>query len=110
MSTEETRYHVIVKLSAADPLRLQKLVPALQAALDRISIAPVEQVFRSATADVFGYFIRSNLRAHQILAAIEAPNGGPFLDGKDAVFVFEVGSQFSAGVGFTRAATWLQRH
>ena len=110
MVSETRRYHVIIKLQAADPQRLVQIVPRLQAALERASVSNIEQVFRSATADIFGYFIQSKLSAQQVLVAIETPAGEPFLDGKDAVFVFVVGEQFMAGKGFTRAGTWLQRH
>lgn len=115
METTERRFLVIVRVANPSPANLAVLVPELQAALGRMSSAPIEQAFRSVGADIFGYFMLSKLNAHQILARIESPgtlfkHGTPILPGGDAVFVLEVGADFSSGEGFTRAGTWLQRH
>lgn len=113
---DEKRYLVVAKLGSSNPERLIELVPAFQKALSKLSSVTIEQAIRSATADVFGYFIKSRLKAAQIVAAIESPGTSyvkieePFLSREDALFVMEVGSDFHASSGFTRAATWLQRH
>jgi len=85
-----------------------------------MSTEPIEQAFRSVTADMFGYFIRTKLVARQIAAAIESPGKQawiydkttvpPFLNNQDAILVVEIGEDFLAGRGFTRAGTWLQHH
>ncbi len=119
--TEETRrYLVIVELSDTAIERLQILVPRLQNILARLSTEPPQQAFRSVSADMFGYFIRSTLVAGQISARIESPGKQgprhgppieqPVLLGKDSLFIIEIGEDFSAGRGFTRAGAWLQHH
>ena len=120
---ETRRYLVILSLKTTEPARLQALVPSLKEVLSSVSREPIEQVFRSVTADVFGFFIRSRLAAGQIVAAIESPgkawwqkdNGRipdvePFLQTGDALMVVEIGEDFVAGFGFTRAGNWLQHH
>lgn len=117
------RYLVIINLKSAEPARLQTIVPPLKIVLSSVSTEPIEQVFRSVTADVFGFFIRSRLVAGQIVAAIESPGKkswqrdddripdiAPFLQSGDGLMVVEMGEDFKATVGFTRAQTWLQRH
>ena len=117
------RYLVILSLKSTEPARLQTLVPTLKEVLSNVSTEPIEQVFRSVKADVFGFFIRSRLVAGQIVAAIESPGKdqwlrdhdripdiAPFLQSGDGLMVVEIGEDFKATVGFTRAQTWLQRH
>lgn len=93
-----------------------ELVPALQKELASMSEAPPEQAFRSVTADMFGYFIKTKMVSRQIVAAIQSPRQlSPrdyftILEGKDKLFVMEVGADFMGTEGFTRATTWLQRH
>ena len=114
--SDPVRYLVLVKLHDSSPAKLVKLVPRLQEQLSRLSKATPEQVFRSATADVFGYFISSTLKARQIVAAIESPGSSylsdvePILDGKDGLFVLELADDFTATTGFTRSGTWLQHN
>ncbi len=110
MDPRAKRYQVIVKLDSSDLKRVSNLVPRLNSELSRIAQGPIELVFRSATADLFGYFVCSTLSASKILATMQTPARDPFLDGKDSLFVFEVGDDFSAAAGFSRSATWLQRH
>ncbi len=119
MAEESRRYLVIVSLSNTTPLRLQNLVPQLQDLLRGLSTEPIEQVFRSVNADVFGYLLRSKLVAGQVRAAIETPQRDssttapivePVLEGGDNVLVVEVGKDFSGSQGFSRQQTWLQRH
>jgi hypothetical protein len=112
------RYIVVLQLKDASPSRLRNLVPGLLSIFTRLSDGhPAEQVFRSATGDIFGYVISSKLNAPQIRAAIESPGRSDFgaqedvvLEGGDATFVLEIGKDFAAGPGFTRVGTWLQRH
>lgn len=122
MDSETRRYLVLLQLGNASPDRLKTVVPGLKSVLERLSTEPIEQAFRSATADIFGYFIRSKRNATQISATIESPAKdpwfmkegepmiGPFLDSGDAILVIEGGSDFCAGRGFTRVGTWLQHH
>ena len=121
--SETTRYLVILNLKSTEPTRLQTLVPSLKEVLSNVSTEPIEQVFLSVTADVFGFFVRSRLVAGQIVAAIQSPGKNlwqqhndripdiaPFLQSGDGLMVLEIGEDFRATVGFTRAQTWLQRH
>lgn len=121
MADEAYRYLVILHLNDSSVDRLRTLIPSLQKVLERISIAPTEQLFRSVTADVFGYLITSRLEPGQISAAIESPNRkhrdlnepgaiDPFMTNSDGIAVIEIGDKFTAGYGFTRAGTWLQHH
>ncbi len=115
----EARYFAaILELGDARPDRLVTLVPLLKAQLDKLSTeAPVEQIFRSVSADVFAYAIKSKLNSGQIKAAIESPGDRihpeksvePFLFSRDHLLVMEIGVDTTAGEGFTRFGTWLQR-
>ncbi len=117
---ELSRYLVVVQLIDTRPSRLSELVPRLQDQLTQLSKTPIEKVFRSATADLFGYFIKTNMKAVQISAALQSPGpayGGtldrrslPFLNGDDTLFILEVGNDFIAGQDFARPMTWLQRN
>ena len=73
---ERRTFLVIFQLNNASHQRLATMIPRLTALLGRLSKEPIEQAFRSATADLFGYSIISNLNAAQIKAAIESPGGG----------------------------------
>ena len=116
MPNEGTRYLVVLQLGNAQPERLAEVVQGTQSVLEQISTEPVELAFRSATADIFGYLLRTKFHAGQINGRLESPSKyafrgqQPFLDNKDAVLVVEVGEDFRAGVGFTRVGTWLQHH
>ncbi len=119
--TEETRrYLVIVSLSDSTPQRLGVIVPWLQDVLAQISTDTLEMAFHSMTRDIFGYFVKSSGTAGQIKARLESPGKQsfqpsteieqPMLFGEDSLFIIEIGEDFQAGKGFTRAGTWLQRH
>ncbi len=120
MVEEARRYLVIISLSDTAPQRLRSLAPHLQDILARLSTEAIEIAFRSVTADMFGFFVRSTLAADQIIARLESPGREGFyeddsveepgLTGADSLFVIEIGEDFKAGRGFTRAGTWLQRH
>lgn len=116
---EGKQFLVLLSINPSTPQRLALLVPKLKEVLDRISVEAVEQLFRSLGADHFGYLIRSKMAAGVIHSIIETPQRGylgsdnfdaPFLQGSDGLAVIELGSDFHCGRGFTRAATWLQRH
>jgi hypothetical protein len=105
-----TRFLVIVMLGNTSVERLRTFVPALQRVLNATSTeAPTQEAFRSATADVFGYFIRSKLNASQVRARIDSPDPPPFLDNNDRILVLEIGDSFSA-FGNSNAWRWLQHH
>lgn len=122
MEKEGSRFLVVLRLGSTSPQRLTDLIPALQDTLQGLSTEPIEQAFRSATADVFGYFIRAKRYASQIYSAIQSP-GLPaherepdttymteFLDNQDHLMVLEIGEDFRAGQGFSRVGAWLQHH
>lgn len=109
------KYLVIIQLSDTKPARLASLIPSLQAGLTRISETAPELALRSATADYFGYFIKTKLRPGQIASELKLPGAkysseGMILDGRDSILTIEVGQSFGATDGFSRAMTWLQRH
>lgn len=117
MSDQDTkRYLVIFHLRDSSAARLLRLIPRLQEGLGRLSKSPIEQAFRSVTADLFAYGITSTMAPAQLVAAIESPGRQwhsetePYLLGDDHLMVMEIGRDFSAGPGFTRFGTWLQRH
>lgn len=114
------KFLVIVSVNPATVERLKGIVPGLKSELERLSDAGIEEAFRSVTADIFGYVIRSKLKAGQIRAAIESPGPTsaqarhegtlmrmPFLSGKDNVIVLELGDDVSAAQGLKRIETWL---
>jgi hypothetical protein len=104
-----TRFLVIVMLGDSSPSRLQTLVPRLQEVLAALSTEPTQQAFRSATADIFGYFLRSTLRAGQLLGRLETPDPPPFLDNADSLLILEIGEDISA-IGRSNTWRWLQHH
>ena len=120
--SEAKRYLVLVQLGDTNPQRLKTVVPDLLTILNYVSTDKAEQLFRAVQADVFGYLIKSTLRPTRIVKEIESPGKDPmdskskrpdiwpFLNNKDAIVVVEVGVDFSSTSGFSRAATWLQRH
>ena len=107
-------YLVVIELADTKVDRLKMLAPSLIDVLNSLSNTPSEQAFRSVNADLFGYFVKTKLVSRQISAAIQSPNPKlnitPFLTNEDGIFVLELGDDFLAGKGFTRAATWLQHH
>jgi hypothetical protein len=118
---ESRQYLVIVALYRYDASRLAEAGPGLMKVLERLSTEPVEQAFRSVNRDVFGYLIRSDLVARQILSAVESPgryewlNKGkepiePFLNNDDKVMVLSIGPEFGASPGLSRPIAWLQHH
>lgn len=102
---------MVIRLGDTSPRHLAAVVPPLQTQLASVSAVAPELVWRSVTADVFGYFVKSTLNAAQISAAIDKPvNKSPFLGGHDSVFAIEVGADFSASQEFTMPTTWLRRN
>ena len=65
------QFLIVLSVSPCTPDRLRTFVPAIKSLLERLSTGAIEQLFRSMSADHFGYLIRSQFVAHQILAAIE---------------------------------------
>jgi hypothetical protein len=114
------QFLILLSISPATPDRIRLLVPALKNFLERISTEPVEQLFRSMGADHFGYLIRSQSNAPQILAALETPQKHeweknfrpiePFLTNQDNAAVIELGKDVATHSGFSRARTWIERH
>jgi hypothetical protein len=113
--SETRRYIIILELGDYSVSRLQEFVPALLDAINELSSAPIEQVFRSLSADVMAYAVRTKLHAHQIRIELEAParsvfkrHREPFLLNSDSLMIMEIGEDHSDGKGFTRFGTWLQ--
>jgi hypothetical protein len=107
---EGNRYLVILTLGDASRERLAILVPSLTGILKNISTEPIEQAFRAANADVFGYFLRSKLPARQLIAQIQSPSRTePFLSNSDSLLIVQIGQDFGA-FGGSKAWTWLQPH
>jgi hypothetical protein len=118
-SKDGKQFLVLFRISPCTPARVGVIFPRLKEIMEKVSLAPVEQLFRSIGADTFGYLIRSKLKAGHILSIIETPQKDfigigkfehPPLTRDDNVAVFELGPDFHCGIGFTRAMTWLQRH
>lgn len=122
MVDDTRRYLVVLRLGDTAAERLTILVPSLKAVLESLAVGPIEQAFRSVSADVFGYFVRSKLNSAQIHAAIQSPGPeswerhsrkpdiGPFLDNKDALLIVELGEDWLVGIGFTKVGPWLRHH
>jgi hypothetical protein len=115
-----TRYLVVFELNPASPHRLGRDLPNLRAALEKLSTTPIEIAFRSTGGETFAFGIRAKMHPGAVQKALESPAGDywkardlhvePFLTNADGVLVLEVGDQFGAGNGFSRFATWIQRH
>lgn len=111
-----SQFLVIFNLKNAKPPRLITMIPQLESLLKGLSKQPIEIAFRSATADIYGYGLVSEMNASQLKAAIESPGRSrfsdkePVLEGDDRLMILELGKDFHAGEGFTRFGTWLQRH
>jgi hypothetical protein len=120
LTDEPKQYLVILSLSPFKTSRLVTLVPQFKAALSSMSVEPIEQAFHKVKRDTFGHLLRSKISACKIKANIESPGPKynsvgpqtkfPFLTGKDAMMVLEIGSDKVASPQFSRALTWLQRH
>ena len=115
-----TRYLAIFSLNPATPKRLAADLPNLKSALEKLSVAPIELAFRSLGGEYFAYGIRAKMHPGAVQKALESPAGDywkardlrvePFLTNQDGVLVLELGDSFGAGNGFSRFATWIQRH
>ena len=111
---------VVVQLGNTAVERLQRVAPALIAALDKLSVMKPEPAFHSAPRDIVAYVIRTKLSARRILTFLETPMTAkeqyediiiaPFLSNDDGILVLELGQEFIAGRGFTRLGGWLQHH
>jgi hypothetical protein len=101
------RYIGIVQLKADSTReRMVKDIPQIVEFFKAISRGECEQAFRSNDGLLFAYFIKSNLPGAMLQAEFEKCAGT--LNG-DSFLAFEAG-ELAAGIGFTRAWTWLQRH
>ena len=104
---EKKRYLAIIQLkSDSDMPRIAKAVPAISGLLDSVSGGEREQAFRSNDGLLFGVFIKTAKPSAVIRSSFEklheTINGDTFL-------LIETGEDF-AGIGFSRAWTWLQHH
>jgi hypothetical protein len=96
----------IIQLRADSTIqRLAADVPKITDFVGRFSKGEHELAFRSNDGHLFGYFLKT--ATPQFLQPefdkCEGTQNG------DSLIVFEAG-ELLAGVGFTRAWTWLQRH
>lgn len=119
MEREAKRFLVVVQMPDVNISRLAAAIPQIISVLKSHSRGAPEIAFRSRDGDVCGFFIVTDRPPAFIVAAIQSPGKSyaygeemtaPILEGKDALFVIEIGHQFQATPGFTRAGTWLQRN
>ena len=122
MPNETNRFLVILRMGSATQERLGEVVRPFQEMLQWMSTEPIEQTFRSVTADIFGYVLRSRLPVGVIRANLESPGKKswqhgpeppvqyPFLNNEDDLLILEIGEEFSASQGFSRVGIWLQLH
>lgn len=118
---EGKQYLIVIQLLKVTPERLADTVPKIQETLQSMSTEPVEFAFKSATADLFGFGLRSKRNPHQILTMLESPSEGrpytaeykvkdPFIRKGDHIMILEIGEDINCGEGFTRFENWLQHH
>jgi hypothetical protein len=117
----EKRYLVILSLKDATVPHLAEVIPRIQQTLARLATESPQQAFRTRHGDTVGYLLRSRSHAREIATRLQTPAKQPlglritqaempFLTNADAIFVIELGEDFHATAGFTRAGTWLQHH
>lgn len=99
------RLLVILQLGSSDIGHIKTVVPDVIETLDRASDCKTEQVFRSSDGTLFGFFMRTHLGPHHIRTKLE---GLQTTRNTDHILTIEIGEDFSGGIGFTRAWTWLQ--
>lgn len=114
--SQDRRYLVILMLGDANIQRLAALVPWFQRSLNAIADGRIQLAFNSAARDEFGYFLRSRMKAHQMIERLRSPGGirqepleVSMLTNTDDILVLEIGEDFS-GSGRSRAWAWLQHH
>lgn len=87
--------------------RIREDVPRLLEIAKSASKGEFEQVFRSANADLFGWFL--HVPDDELHLLKERFVGSTAFRNQDSILVLELGPWFT-GKGFSRAWTWLQRH
>lgn len=99
------RYLVVIQLApqttSADLIRR---VPSLKDHVSNFSGGEMEQFFRSADSQTFGWFFRSSKPLPVMRSILDNATTNA-----EAVMILELGSNVDAK-GFGRAATWLQHH
>jgi hypothetical protein len=101
------RFCIVVQLRPdTDLKRLSEDFPKILGLFNRLSDGKVEQIFRSSDGTLFGYFLKTATLLQFIRAEFDKLDST--VNG-DAFLIYEVGEQF-AGLGFSRAWTWLQHH
>jgi hypothetical protein len=106
MASETKRYLAIIQLKKDSTIqRVADDVPEIVEFIKRFSKGEQEQAFRSNDGLLFGYFLKTNAPEFMRpeFEKCEGTQNG------DSLLVFEAG-QLMAGIGFTRAWTWLQHH
>lgn len=105
--SESIRYLFIARLKSDSDLdRVKQVAPDILQLLTRFSNGEQENVFRSNDGQLFGVFLRTAINPHIIRAEFEKLTSTE--NGDDALII-EVG-EGRAGIGFSRAWTWLQHH
>ena len=70
------QFLIVLSVSPCIPDRLRMFVPAIKSLLERLSTGAIEQLFRSMSADHFGYLIRSKFVANRLhTSAANGENG-----------------------------------
>jgi hypothetical protein len=106
VADKRKRCLAVVQLAGASTTeRLREDVPKIVALLTRFSHGKQELAFRSHDGLLFGYFLIAT-NPQFLQAEFEKCEGAR---NGDSFMAFEAGEPV-AGVGFTRAWTWLQRH
>lgn len=98
---------MIVQLDKASlPSRVAEAGRGIVSLVDRWSKGERDVLCSSPDFKLSGYLFRSTKPLHMMRAEFE--KSGETLNA-DSMILFEVGEAFTT-IGFTRVATWLQRH
>ena len=108
MAEQNSKYLVVVRLGSASDLgRVSRDMPAFVGILKRLSVSQPECMFKSEGGLVSGFLISSPAPIQVIRFQLETSQA---TNRHDAVIVVSLGDKVECTVGFTRAATWIQRH
>lgn len=100
------RLLVVIQLKTDSTIqRLQHDAPKIIRFLEGISRGELEMAFRSNDGLLFGYFVKT-ATPQFIRPEFEKCDG---TQNGDSILAFEAG-ELAAGIGFSRAWTWLQHH
>ena len=107
------KYIVIIRLGEAVPSkeRVMEAVPKIKAEIEGISKKDCQLAFTTPDGSTFGFLLKTSIPAgviHARLCGDTTKDRRPsILRNEDSILVVEVGDDL-AGMGFSRAWTWLQ--